>query len=63
VVPVEALLLAWALEDRGATFAVDGDDLLVDGPVLTDADLASLRRCKKHLIAIVKYAAPAVGAD
>ena len=25
-VPLEALRLAWALEDRGATFAVEGDD-------------------------------------
>ena len=27
-VPLEALQLAWALEDRGATFLVDGIDLV-----------------------------------
>jgi hypothetical protein len=39
-VPLEALQLAWALENRGATFVVDGADLVVDGPrgLLTEAD-------------------------
>ena len=45
-VPLEALQLAWALEDRGATFLVDGIDLVVDGPRgwLTEADQVAVRR-------------------
>ena len=64
VVPLEALRLAWSLEDRGATFAVDGQDILVDSPVdLTEADCAGIRRWKRHLIAILQYEAPAVCVD
>jgi hypothetical protein len=55
--PLEALRLAWALEDRGATFAVDGEDLVVDGPpgFLTDNDQLAIRRWKRHLMAIATY--------
>ena len=60
--PLEALRLAWALEDRGATFAVDGEDLVVDGPpgLLTDADQVAIRRWKRHLMAIATYRPPEV---
>jgi hypothetical protein len=60
--PVEALRLALALEDRGATFAVDGDDLVVDGPpgFLTEDDRIAIRRWRVHLKAITTYQAPEV---
>jgi hypothetical protein len=60
--PLEALKLAWALEDRGATFAVDGKDLVVDGPsgLLTDADQVAIRRWKLHLMAMAIYRPPEV---
>jgi hypothetical protein len=56
-VPLEALQLAWALEDRGATFAVDGDDLVIDGPrgFLTEDDRVAIRRWREHLKAIASY--------
>jgi hypothetical protein len=62
IVPLEALRLAWALEDRGATFSVDGEDLVVDGPhgFLTDDDRAAIRRWRVHLKAIATYHAPEV---
>jgi hypothetical protein len=61
-VPLEALQLAWALEDRGATFAVDGEDLVVEGPagLLTDAHRIAIRRWREHLKAIASYRAPEV---
>jgi hypothetical protein len=61
-IPLEALQLAWALEDRSATFAVDGDDLVVDGPpgLLTEDDRAAIRRWRVHLKAIATYQAPEV---
>jgi hypothetical protein len=61
-VPLEALQLAWALENRGATFEVDGDDLVVAGPrgLLTDADQVAIRRWKRHLMAIATYWPPEV---
>jgi hypothetical protein len=60
--PLEALQLAWALEDRGATFAVDGIDLVVDGArgLLTDADQVAIRRWKRHLMALATYWPPKV---
>ena len=59
-VPLEALQLAWALEDRGATFAVDGDDLVIDGPrgFLTDEDRGAIRRWRGHLKMIASYHVP-----
>ena len=61
-VSLESLQLAWALEDRGATFAVDGDDLVIDGPrgFLTDEDRAAIRRWRGHLKAIASYRVPEV---
>jgi hypothetical protein len=58
--PLEALRLAWALEDRGATFAVDGEDLVVEGPpgFLTEGDRVAIRRWRVHLKAIARYQAP-----
>ena len=59
---MEALRLALALEDRGATFAVDGEDLVVDGPpgFLTEDDRIAIRRWRVHLKAITTYQAPEV---
>ena len=61
-VPLEALQLAWALEDRGATFAVDGEDLIVEGPrgVLTMENRIAIRRWREHLKAIASYRASEV---
>lgn len=61
-VPLDALQLAWSLEDRGATFTVDGGDLVVEGPpgFLTDIDRVGIQRWRDHLKAIASYRAPAV---
>jgi len=61
-VPLEALQLAWALEHRGATLAVDGEDLVVEGPqgLLTEDDRAAIRRWRGHLKAIASYCVPEV---
>jgi hypothetical protein len=61
-VPLEALQLAWALENRGVTLAVDDIHLVVDSPrgLLTDADQAAIRRWKRHLMAIAAYRPPEV---
>jgi hypothetical protein len=61
-VPLDALRLAWALEDRGATFAVEGDDLVIDGPLgfLTEDNRVAIRRWRLHLIAVATYHAPEV---
>jgi hypothetical protein len=58
--PLEALRLAWALESRGVTFAVDGEDLIVEGPrgLLTDEDRAAIRRWRRDLKAIASYRVP-----
>jgi hypothetical protein len=61
-IPIEALQLAWALEGRGATLAIDGNDLIVDGPrgLLTDDDRVAIRRWRQPLKAIASYCAPEV---
>ena len=61
--PLEALRLALALEDRGATFAVDGEDLVVDGPpgFLSEDDRAAIRKWRVHLKAIATYQVPETG--
>ena len=51
-----ALQLAWTLEDRGCTLAVDGDDLLVTpSELLTDADRQQIRHWREELKRIVRY--------
>ena len=61
-VPLEALQVAWSLEDRGATFDVEGSELVVDGPrsLLTDQDRTAIRRWREHLKAIASDQAPEV---
>lgn len=61
-VALEALQLAWALEDRGATFAVEGDDLVIESPrgLLTEDDCAAIRRWRLQLKTIATYRAPEV---
>jgi hypothetical protein len=53
-VPVNAYLLALALEARGVRLSSDGEDILV-GPrdLLTDADRRAIRELKPHLRQIV----------
>ena len=60
IVALEALQLAWALEDRGASFAVEGEDLVVECPrgVLTEQDRAAIQRWRSSLKVIVSYQAP-----
>jgi hypothetical protein len=62
IVPVDALKLAWSLEDRGGIFLVENDELIIDGPagLLTDRDRAAIRRWRNHLKAIATYQAPEV---
>ena len=59
-VPLEVLQLAWAFEDRGATLAVDGEDLVVEGPsgLLTNEDRIAICRWRRHLRAIASYRVP-----
>jgi hypothetical protein len=61
-VPLDALRFAWALENRGARLAVDGEDLIVEGPrgLLTDEDRAAIRRWRRDLKAIASYRVPEV---
>jgi hypothetical protein len=54
--PLEAVRLAWDLEERGLRFTVDGDELLV-GPrqKLSDEDRVRIRQWKRHLMALLAY--------
>jgi hypothetical protein len=56
-VPLPALMLLLRLEDRGCTFTVDGDRLMVrpGRHGLTDEDCAGLRRWKPQVIALIGY--------
>jgi hypothetical protein len=60
IVALEALQLAWALEDRGARFAVEGEDLVVECPrgALTEKDRAAIQRWRSSLKVIVMYQPP-----
>ena len=55
-VPLEALQLAWRLEDSGCHFRWDGNDLLV-GPraSLTADDRAAIQRWSADLKAVIRY--------
>jgi hypothetical protein len=58
-VEVEALRLAWNLEERGFRFEQVGADLCVrPGSALTEADVALIRAHKSALLAIVAYEVP-----
>ena len=59
-VPLAALQLAWSLERRGATFSVEGDDLVMESPrgLLTDEDRRAIRRWREHLKAIATDRTP-----
>jgi hypothetical protein len=61
-VSLEALSSPGRSRTRGATFAVEGDNLVVEGPrsFLTEPDLAAIRRWRAHLKAIATYHAPEV---
>ena len=57
-VEVEALRLAWALEERGFTFELAGPDLCVrPGSALTEDDVTLIRAHKPALMALVCYIA------
>lgn len=57
--PIAVWLLALDLESRGVQMAVDGDQLVVSPrELVTEADIAQIRRWKSHLIAVVQYQAP-----
>jgi hypothetical protein len=55
-VPVDALRLAWQLEDRGLHIRFDGEDVCI-GPkaLLTDSDRAAIRQHRNALKAVVTY--------
>jgi hypothetical protein len=55
-VEVEALRLAWSLEDRGFTFELAGSDLCVrPGSALTADDVALIKAHKSALLTVVAY--------
>lgn len=61
--PLAALQLAWALEERGLHLAVSADGAMLEiGPraLLTDDDRVAIRKWKPHLIAITSYDADAI---
>lgn len=55
--PVPAVSVALDLETRGFTLRVEGEKLMVSGPMetLTEADKGLIRQWKPHLLAIVGY--------
>ncbi len=55
--PLAVVDLALALEARGLTLTVEGDDVLVVRPAgqLTDAERAAVARWRRHLVALVRY--------
>lgn len=55
--PVEALQIAWRLEDKGLHFAVTDDGALLVSPpdLITDEDRRLIRQWKPHLCAVVDY--------
>lgn len=62
VVPLEALRLLWALEDRGCAIRADGADLWVaPSERLSDRDRSQIRQWKPYLVALVRYT-PQAGA-
>jgi hypothetical protein len=60
--PVEPILLALELEQRGLQLSREGADTLVVQPHqdLTTEDRERIRRWKHHLLALVDYRAPEV---
>ena len=58
-VPIAALRLAWALEERGCTMRLDGDALIVQPrSLLSEADVARIRTHRDALRTIATYEAP-----
>jgi hypothetical protein len=62
VVSLDALRLAWDLEDRGLHVRLAEDGGLVVGPrsQITPADDAAIREHKRELIALTRYVDEAV---
>ena len=63
-VPASDVLLLLALENRGMSFAIDKEKLIVRGlggqkPNLTPEEVSHIKARKAHLMALVAYEAPA----
>lgn len=57
--PVEPMLLALELEERGFSMRREGETLIVQpAHELTPEDRQRIRRWKHHLIAVIEYEAP-----
>lgn len=55
-VPLPALQVLWRLENRGVSFALDGDGIIArPRATLTEDDRAVIRRYRQHIIAILTY--------
>jgi len=57
--PIEPMMLALELEERGFTLTRESDDVLNVQPYqrLTSEDCDRIRRWKRHLLAIAEYEA------
>jgi len=56
VVPLPVLKFVWALEDRGAQFSLDGDEILVRPKgLLTDRDRVAIRSFRQDVLAVLRY--------
>ena len=54
-VPLDALQLLWALEDKGCIIRMDGDDLLIGPRTKLDAnDRARIAEHRDHIRALVR---------
>ena len=57
VAPVEALRWLWELEDTGYQIRLDGDELVISpGSQLTRQQRLAIRRHKRPLVTLVRYA-------
>jgi hypothetical protein len=53
---VDALQLAWSLEDRGVRLSRTGEQLIVEpASALTADEVVALRRLKPHVLAALDY--------
>lgn len=60
IVPLEALRLLWDLEDRGFSFTLEDDRIIVrPGSALTADDEAAIRRWRPDVLTLLSYTPPA----
>lgn len=58
-VPVEPVMLALDLEQRGFAMWAEGEDILVQpAKRLTPEDIAGLKQWKRHVVALLNYQPP-----